>query len=176
MKPNMSVYEEQVRELATLGVDFNVPNRSKEHAQILIEAIFDNAINEVRLFCGNLDNDFYKSPSLKDAIERFLNKQNTELRILTEKAVDESNELISLIHQKSNFTSLQLSSSLLRNDFEPFQHFAVMDRKGYRFEFSHDLTDASIVEAVANFNMPETAGKLADFFDSMWNSSKESGE
>jgi hypothetical protein len=52
------------------------------------------------------------------------------------------------------------------------KHFAVMDRIGYRFEFSHDANNASVVEAVANFNEPEIASKLAESFDSMYTGAK----
>lgn len=173
MTDNLVVYKTRVLELASEGKKFRIANRSVEHAAALLEAIFTNAKTEVRLFCGDFNENFYFNQlNLKEAMHGFLSKPDTSLHILTEKSLHETHKMASIL--QSTYQDKVEIRTLKRGEenLTPLSHFAVMDRAGFRFEFSHDASDASIVEAVANFNEPEVAIKLAERFDSMFDESK----
>jgi hypothetical protein len=173
MTDNLVVYKTRVLELASESKNFRIANRSVEHAAALLEAIFANAKTEVRLFCGNFDENFYFNQlNLKEAVHGFLSKPDTSLHILTEKSLPKAHKMASILQSTyQDKVEIRTFKNVAEN-LNPVSHFAVMDRLGFRFEFSHDATDASIVEAVANFNEPEVAIKLAERFDLMFDDSK----
>ncbi len=169
---NLAVYKTRVQELASEGKNFRIANRSVEHAATLLEAIFANAKTEVRLFCGNFDENFYCNQlNLKEAMHGFLSKPDTWLHILTEKPLPSTHKMASVL-QSTYQDKVKIRTLVKAANASAVSHFAVMDRSGFRFEFNHDPADASIVEAVANFNEVETAIKLAERFDSMFDASK----
>ena len=161
----IEVYQQQVQALVRDGVPFRISNRTVAHAAILLEAVFATAKQEVRLFCGSFDENFYSNERLKTSVIDFLHKPGTRLLVLSEVKLPAEHKMLQALQpylgSKAELRYLTVSSPNSK-------HFAVMDRVGYRFEFSHDATDVNVVEAVANFNEPETASKLADSFDAMY--------
>lgn len=161
---NLLAYREQVQELAREEKNFRIPNRQRAHAEILIEQVFNSAVNTIRLYCGSMDASFYAKPSVGTALRNFLNKPNTFLYVLTEKTIDTSHPVVmSLLQNYSNKVEIRCLNT---QTAEQAQHFCVFDEMGYRFEFSHLLNGD--VEAMANFNEPETAKKLNILFDDMF--------
>ena len=157
-------YRRQVLELVREKKNFRIPNRQRQHAEILIEQIFKSAESTVRLFCGGLDEKFYSRPSIESAIFGFLAKPGASLYILTEKALSDTHSIVSnlLKSQDGRVQIRYLTVPTVHAD----NHFAVFDETGFRFEFSHSPNGD--VEAVANFNEPVTAGALIQIFDDMF--------
>jgi hypothetical protein len=163
----LAVYEEQVRELAEGSVSRRMPNRKVAHAAILIEALFNNAKSEMRLLCGNLSPAFYMSEKVLSAIDSFLTRPNTSLKILLESSPEQNHKVVA--HLMNSYADGRVEIKVLSPQVDGnIKHFAVMDLVGFRYEFSHDEHDSAVVEAVANFNEPETAKNLALSFDALF--------
>lgn len=168
MSDLLGVYQQQVDDLAAEGKSFRISNRNVEHAAVLLDAILRTAEQEVRLFCGNLSESFYGQDRLKKALINYLHKPGSRLQILVQEKLPKNHVVLQAlqpyIDNKVEVRYIELTHKV--------SHFAVLDRKGYRFEFTHHEANPALVEAVANFNEPDIASKLADQFDVLFSTAK----
>ncbi len=161
--PEVIEYRKLIFKLATGQIDQRIPNGKPIHAAILLEAMFERATSDMRIFTGSLSPSTYNAPFLIEAATRFLRKPGATLKILIQ------NTLADLLERPliKAATSLHGGSTGLLVRFargayatNAAKHIAVMDSVGYRFE-----TDHSSTSAIANFNEPRVASELASTFD-----------
>lgn len=167
MSDLIKVYQQQVDDLAGERKSFRVSNRNVAHAAVLLDAILKHAEQEVRIFCGSFSESFYGQESLKLALINYLHKPGSRLLILVQNPVPKTHSVLQAL-QPYLGSKVEVRQAV---GVENLSHFAVMDRIGYRYEFSHDPNDPAIVEAVANFNEPKVAANLADRFDRIFSTS-----
>lgn len=167
-------YREIIERFARNKVDARIPNSLPLHAAVLIETMFRTATSEMRIFSRQLDEVVYGREEVLGAVARFVSIPYTTLKILLQKPQDgswlEHNALIGMLDTLCKDRTC--GKVVIRNAVGSYaqddaNHFAVMDDDGFRYETSHDNT-----QAVANFNEPKTAKELASAFDIAFGISK----
>lgn len=155
-------YRQMIGRLARGRIDQIIPNGHPAHAAVLVEAMFDSAQRDVRIFTGSLAPEAYDQPYLVSAAKRFLEKPATRLRILIQKPLSRQ-----ALEQRLFFSELQdtkkveIRTATGSYSLDDANHFAVMDECGFRYELQHEAT-----QAIANFRAPGIAGQLVTVFDS----------
>lgn len=156
-------YATLVDRLAREKANARIPNGKPEHAKALLQSMFRHAQSEVRIFSLELSEQVYGS-EMAAAAASFLGREGTSLKILLQRHVDAVKHPMLSELEKAQI----IGQLVVRDNADDFwrdaKHFAVMDKSGFRFEFTHDLANAKC-EAIANFNEPDTAKSLADAFD-----------
>jgi len=135
-----------------------VGNSSIDHAIILLDRMFKNATDHVRIFSGELNALAYGCPQVLASAQRFLWDANHKLEIITEKDIPEENPFY-VNFSKDNVDLYRLDAAA--SEHVKF-HFALMDGCGYRFE-----GDKTKPGAIAAFGVTEMATDLLGMFDSL---------
>lgn len=154
-------YRRVIARLAKGRVFQEIPNEHPMHAAILIEAMFDNAVQDVRIFTGKLAMQTYDQPELVQAAKRFIDRPGSRLRVLIQHPMTRGDLEPSQLFQALKGTRAEFRTATGSYRDDDANHFAVMDDIAYRFELEHEHT-----RAIANFNDPENARNLVAVFDS----------
>lgn len=157
-------YRQFIEVLARDNVNQRIPNGHPVHASVLVEAMFEKAEREMRIFTGSLAAETYDEPLLVDAACRFLTKPRSRLRILLQQPMQKTDvlsrkmvsEILAMRARRVGTFDVRVADPAYAHD----DHYAVMDDGGFRFEVDHTETTA-----VANFNEPSVARELASGFD-----------
>ena len=150
-------YRKIIEHLAKNAINQRFPNGFREHELILIEAMFNHAKNDICIFSDSL-NVLNESPFLLRAATQFLQKQDTQLKILLQD-INRSN-LHQLVSKVEGY-GLEIRKALGAYSNSNAKYFTVMDRTGFRFEHDHFV--------IANFYEPKTAEKLHEVFNQAFN-------
>jgi hypothetical protein len=176
MPQQIDEYRRMIKLFADRKIAIRIPNGRPEHASILMEAMFENATTEVRIFTRDLNEKIYGSAEMLKTVRSFIDRPNSCLKILFQ-----NNQSLSLVEQHpllkeiNNITSRGLHGTIeIKNAVGSYatneaNHFAVMDSDAFRYETNHDGC-----KAVANFYEPKMAKKLIQAFDSAFSMAKES--
>jgi len=162
-------YREGVELFASEDKDISFPNDGNEKALIVFETIFKFARERVDIAAGSLCNEFTGDQRYINAVEEFLNKPKSELRILVNSWNQEDMEQSSFFKNlkgKSNVTVKRSEEKFFAKDEENEQkqlHFCVGDDKMYRLEY-----DIAKRKAICNFNNPEIVQTLRKVFDKIF--------
>lgn len=143
-----------------------VLNGSHGHAAIILERMFANAKEKVRILSRTLDPRIYGTPETVAHADLFLGLPNREARVLIEEpaGLDSDHPFLGRLRRHKNLQVRVVPPHLRR----PIQiNFAVMDACGLRFE--QDKTEAT---AIALFGRAELTQALIDLFEQVWNSSE----
>ena len=157
--PEVIEYRRLIHRLASGAIDQRIPNGKPIHAAILLEAMFEHASSDVRIFTGAMSPRTYDAPFLVEAARRYLSRPGRSLKVLIQKKVDG-------LHDRPIMKAIAgapgLAVRFARGTYatDAAKHIAVMDTVGYRFEAEHSTTSA-----IANFNEPKVASELATAFD-----------
>jgi|tagenome__1003787_1003787.scaffolds.fasta_scaffold20870877_1 hypothetical protein len=152
------------------GLSEVVPNFSPDHAAILIEHLFEFAQCEMEILTGYLNSEVYGQEIVVQAANAFIQRPNTNLRILVEKP----DKLNILDHPMLGSLPIDAWRRInLREVPVAIQaqyrfHFAIADRSAYRVE-----GDREAYEASGRFGDIKTASILLQRFESIWELSKE---
>jgi hypothetical protein len=150
-------------------------NKGADHALIVLERIFKQSSDTVRIFAGNLCLTVGNKPeyilALSDFIERG-GKVRIMLNDYNEDLAKDSNLYMRLAYYKSKGSDIIIKKTTAKPYLEsdPDQkevHFTVGDNKAYRME-----TDIKQRAAQCSMNRPETAAMAAEFFDGLFNGSE----
>lgn len=166
MNASSEQYRELVDHLAKAKINKRFSNGLPEHAAIVLEAAFKYAQHSIRIYSGALHQAVYDQPPLINAAARFLRSSNAaSLMILLQQRVAESSlrdrEFFRVLADRPRGCgdlAVGFANGVYATD--EAKHFCVIDDCGYRFELNH-----ARMEAIANFNEPEIAGKLIGVFD-----------
>jgi len=169
----LAAYRLLIDRLARGSVNQRIPNGHPMHAAILMESMFENARNDMRIFSGQLAGETYDQPELIDAACRFLERPGARLRILLQDTLPiEELARKRLVVELAEKNSRRLGAMELRTATGVYasgaaKHFAVMDDRGFRFEVDHPGT-----QAIANFNEQDAARDLSAAFDAAFRMAK----
>jgi hypothetical protein len=149
---------------AESGEDIIINNGSAEHAAYLLEKFFSCAKEEVLIFSGELfDRTFGREAVLQKAIE-FLKTAGRKICVIFE-SKDATIENI----KNNPFIKAIINAQPLAGSFELYDgryfsgkanHFAVMDKRAFRYELVHQNSIA-----IANFGDHEFANELSQLFE-----------
>lgn len=156
-------YRTRVRKAATHRDGEPFVNTSLDHAAIVVEHIFPDAVRRVDILSKNLNPEVYGRKEVTRQAIRFLDDPNREIRVLLEEDDQQARANNPFLSECGQFDNLRLhfvpTSVQKRYDF----HFLVTDRDSYRFE--PDKTNAGAVVAFGN---PQNASHLSDIFNTIW--------
>lgn len=168
-------YKKIITRLAEEHIDARIPNGLPQHASILIEAMFLNASEEIRVFTKNLSDDVFGVPDVVSAVKKFLSKPCAKLKILLQQPSDLNNlsthplldAFFNIRDKEMLHGTVEIRNATGSYTKDEANHFTVMDNDSFRFE-----TDHHNCKAVANFNEPKIAKKLITAFDSAFSMAK----
>jgi hypothetical protein len=164
----MSWYHDFVANLASNRINRTFLNSDEDHALEVLVQMFNNAQEIVRIFAGNLCDHVGNKDEYVIAISDFI-ERGGKVRILLNNYNEERIKTSKLFKRLAYYISDGHDIIIKHTNIKPyaivngernFVHFTVSDETGYRIE-----TDIENRTAECNFNNPESAKKIADFFD-----------
>lgn len=167
---DLTLYAENVRDKAARKEDYLFHNEGNAHAKIILENLFINADNHIRMAANTLNNEVVNSREYRDAMSVFLDKDNTRLDIIitripgkSEVNMDDSLYGMLLNHRAyadGRITVKSGDGKSFRDKDGERVNFCTGDDMMFRLE---DNIEART--AVANFNDPDTTHALIIMFD-----------
>ena len=157
-------YKEYVKEKAKKKDAEIFPNGTVEHAKVVIENLFEIAQRKINIFSGQLA-DVYESDVILENIKKFLEKSNSELKILLQDVEKNSKKLkknafVKLCEDFSEKCEIQTAAE---DDKTRKNHFITVDGKSYRFE-----PNKKEKRAIACFNDKDFTKKIDGVFKAMF--------
>ena len=167
-------YISTINSLITSNSSLVINNSGLEHAKILTSAIFRNA-KKINMLCGGLNSDLANLPEYKAEFFNFIDKPDSEIKIVFESNRGNSEILDFLLEKKKSDPLKNIEIRLLAIGDPTFQnlklnnegnsiHFTTANHNIYRFEYN-----PSKFTAYGSFNRPEDVNKLNDLFFKMFN-------
>lgn len=175
----MKNYITYIAQLANSKSNVEFLNSDEEHALSVLVQIIKSAQNTLRIFAGALCSTAPSSPEYISALSDFIEKGGklvVALNAFSRENATNSNlfkrlayyiELDKDIHIYTTGAHPYLVSDPLKNEI----HFTIGDNCSYRVE-----TDIVKKTAKCNFNNPEAASNLIDFFDKVIENKEHSKE
>ena len=143
-------------------------NTSDEHAQIVLTAMMHYAKKEVNIYCGNLCTDVSNNPDYLNEIKSFVDDRNGSIKIiLCDYKEDLKKKPIYEQFKDHNKVVFKKTNSRLIYNRKPV-HFTIVDQLAYRLE-----TDIKKKIARGNFNDPQAAASLHNYFEALDKKSTE---
>lgn len=173
---NIDDYEKIVDEYFKLDSPIIFGNLKKAHAKHIIKKLFNDAKQNIRIFSGKFDIEFYSDvmEDLKEAAKRI--NAPAGIKIITvdekepEKLLIQFENINKEINEDKNARVIKYLSLINKGKPEDIEHFIVTDNKRYRQEEGHpELTKDTEVKAKVCFNGPIVASDLCNLFDAVWN-------
>lgn len=160
---HLAAYAALIAERLTKHDGTPIPNGTVAHASMLVEAMFKNASNSVRILTGELNARVYGTPEMIAAARQFLVNSDHQLEVLFEGNFDDNeavrHPLLAAVGHFSNVKLWRLKPSLRER---VLSHFSLMDSDCYRFE-----GDKSKPSAIAAFGDAQFTKKLSDIFNNL---------
>lgn len=129
-----------------------IDNGSPAHARIILEEMAAAAEKSIYVFCGCIDKDTWGSSEMARSIEKAIDS-NVDVRFLVQHPTEIPNDSPTVLALRKKKGSI-----LDASPFAPLEkHFAVFDRRMFRFE-----KDDAAKTAIASANKPDMAEPLGD--------------
>jgi DNA-directed RNA polymerase beta' subunit len=159
-------YKESIRYLAENQKNEIVYNSDSEHALVVLSELIKNASNYVHIVCKNMDPVVADKPEYLSAVKFFLEKNNTEMKILLtdyEESLKER-KIFKLFKEHSDKVFIKYFEKKVQiaSGGSPI-NWTVSDDKSIRVE-----KDIDNYIAFANFNDPELAKKYDGHFNAFF--------
>ncbi|MCL2282752.1 MAG: hypothetical protein FWC26_05485 [Fibromonadales bacterium] len=163
---SIELYKEKIQELAEKRIDEMFFNVNAEHAMIVVTELMKNAENYVYVVGKNMDPTVTDNKEYLEAVEFFLKKENSKMKILLtnyDKEKFENSKIGKLLakymaeHKEIEIRHTE-GKQIRREGGIPI-NFTVSDGRAYRFE-----RDVNNHIAFGNFNDEKTATSLAKKF------------
>ena len=165
----IDTFRERVDKAAAERTGEPIYNASTDHAAIIVETMFSNADEQVRVLTGQFNARVYGRESVVKPARLFLVDQSHTAKILLEKNVEDvelkENPFFDEILPAKNIEVRRLREEL--RDSVKF-HMQLMDKDSYRFE-----ADKTKHVAVAAFGDTDTALHLGRIFDYLWDTASK---
>jgi hypothetical protein len=140
-----------------------IPNGTIAHAALLVEAMFKNASDKIRILTGELNARVYGAPEIVAAARQFLADADHSLEIIFECEFNDNDAarhpLLAALGPGANVTLWRLEPKFRQ---AVTAHFALMDEDSYRYE-----ADKTKDSAVAAFGDREFTESLIRLFENM---------
>ncbi|MEK6890013.1 MAG: hypothetical protein AABX35_02385 [Nanoarchaeota archaeon] len=150
-------YQQIVIDALDRKMDLDIQNSDMSHAIFLIYILIKKAKKKIRIFTGKLWDGFYNDSRISKVFEEAVNKGvNIEIIIESGKIKD----IPKCISNKVKLFHMNKKNPLKN-------HIIISDDESFRIEQPHkdsDLKSRSI-KAIVNFNSPDIAKKMGEFFD-----------
>lgn len=164
-------YRKFVKLMAKTNADRMFLNSDEEHALEVLVQLIQLSKEKIQIFAGSLCEHIGNKPEYIVALSEFIERGgilNILLNRYDEEKAKNSNLYKRLAYYKANGKQIIVKSTkgkpYFSNDADKKEvHFTVGDRKSYRLE-----TDIENRTAECNFNNPEIAGMIANFFDKLF--------
>lgn len=147
-----------------------IENSAPEHAAYLMKKFFEYAKSEVCIFTGHLNEKVFGDTDLIEKAKEFIKSKNHNIRIVVEDEVSDAvildNVFVKSVLDTENKEGNLKINRLASDNSKQFNHFALMDNKAFRFELDHQTK-----KAIAYFKEQESANKLTQLFDHLFNHS-----
>ncbi|ORU91448.1 MAG: hypothetical protein A6F72_02590 [Cycloclasticus sp. symbiont of Poecilosclerida sp. N] len=159
----MEEYRKFVKQRAKEKSTELIPNGGIEHAEVLVENLFNCAKDTVRIFTGSLNEKVYATDNVLTSAKQFLLEDGRRLEILIQDGdkVSAHNGLIKLC--RSDSSSKCVIKHTTGADTAAKSHFVVADYFAYRLE-----PDRKRYTAVACFNDQSASSALSTAFKEMF--------
>ncbi len=161
-----SLYAENIDFLAANKKDEEFFNSSEAHAQIVLSSMVKYSNKDVNIYCGNMCTDVSNDPTYLKEIKSFLDDRNGTINVLLCDYNDsfKEKEIYKLL---SAYIPLKVkvkkTKKVLLFNNKPV-HFTISDSSAFRLE-----TDIDAKMARGNFNDPNSAIKLNEYFFTLFN-------
>lgn len=172
----MKNYIEYISQLSYNMVNKDFANSDENHAIEVLVKIFEQSKETIRIFAGSLcNNAVSNSPKYIAALSDFIERGGqVEIAVnsYNEEDIRQSNLFKRLSYYLADGKHIQIykteAKPYLTNDPDKKDvHFTIGDNIAYRLE-----TDIERRTAICNFNSPERAKTLIDFFEKIKESSQ----
>ncbi len=154
---DMEAFRFMVHLLVEMKSPSLIENGSPAHARVILEEMAAAAKKSIYVFCGCIDKNTWGSPEMAASIERaFADK--ADIKFLVQRPSDipaDSPTVMALRRHEGSILDASPFASLGK-------HFAVFDRRMFRFE-----KDDAAKTAIASANRPEMAEPLSDLVSNM---------
>ena len=159
-------YEQIVRQMEALDSDELISNGQPGHAAVLYQVFFERAKQQMQIFCKNLAEAVFDSPTLAKALNEAVNR-GVSVWVITQETPSATNafykELQKLAKEKPDRVVWKDLASITKPEIRRYrdqqQNFCVVDAKAYRFD-----ADTSKCQAVASMNQPKIGEMLSMYF------------
>ena len=171
----MKNYIKYISSLAQNSVNKDFANSDEEHAIEVLVKIFEQSKTTVRIFakslCSNVPNNPRYIAALSDFIER-----DGGVEIIVNAYNEDNVRLSNLFKRLSYYVAQGKSINIYSTTLRPYLvsdpekkevHFTIGDDVSYRIE-----TDIEKRTAICNFNNPDKAHNLIEFFDKIKSSAE----
>lgn len=168
---NISEYKVFVHTLARNSEDRIFLNSDEDKAVVVLVQLIQNAQQELRIFAGNLCNQVGDNPDYIIAISEFVERDG-KIKILLNKYDSSCAKNSNLFKRLAYYSAQGKNIFVKKTNTKPYRtsdtekkeiHFTVSDHVAYRIE-----TDIEKRTAECNFNSPQVAKGIADFFDGLF--------
>ena len=165
-------YKTFVHSLSVNRQDLIFLNSNEDKAIVVLLELIQNAQQELRIFAGNLCNSIGDNSSYIIAISEFIERGGI-IRILLNNYDSTCARNSNLFKRLAYYIAQGKDISVKETEAKPYRtsdiekkeiHFTVVDNMAYRIE-----TDIEKRTAECNFNSPQVARGMADFFDGLFN-------
>lgn len=164
----MKTYIRYISQLAKNLINKDFANSDEEHAIEVLVRIFEQSKKNIRIFAQSLCSDVPNNPRYIVALSDFIERDGT-VEIIVNKYNENMVSQSNLFKRLSFYLSQGKYIKVYRTDAVPYLsndpdkkeiHFTIGDELSYRIE-----TDIEKRTAVCNFNNPNRAKILVDFFN-----------
>lgn len=164
-------YREYLLGLAKTNSHDIISNGGKDHAIVLYSVLLDHTEKDVRIFCQSGSSAVWKAPEFIDAMTRFLNRENTSLKVLTAEEPSLDSDFV----KRDNVEVCRITTSAQKKIKDHFKNskcnFAIFDSTKYRYEY-----DFEYFKAYCSFNAPDVVKTMTDLFDASFQASATHNE
>lgn len=154
---DMEAFRFMVHLLVEMQSPSLIDNGSASHARVILEEMAAAAKKSIHVFCGCIDKNTWGSQQMADSVEKAF-EGGADVKFLVQRPSDipDDSPTVAVLrrHPRSIFDASPFAS------FK--QHFAVFDRRMFRFE-----KDDEAKTAIASANRPEMAEPLGDLVANM---------
>lgn len=173
MNEELLMYRDFIRKLSEESDERIFLNKGPEHAKIVLEQIFKQSKNIIRIFAGNLCRTVGNELEYISALSDFI-INGGKVKILLNDYKEELAKGCNLYMRLAYFKSIGKDIIVKKTNAKPYRksdpeqkeiHFTIGDDKAYRIE-----TDIYERKAEGSMNLPKVAIPMVEFFDDLFNS------
>lgn len=148
-------FKESINLVADKDLDFDIRNSSINHTKYVISKIVEKTKNQINIFSDTLRKDIYFD---SDVIKSFKKNNKIKINILLNRLNQEDiNELKEMT--KNN----KIDAQQIKPNTDESSYFIVSDEKRVKLQSPDNSTKARV-----NFNKPDLALHLNNFFNTYW--------
>ena len=161
------MYDEKIEDLAKNKTQERFFNTDANHAKVVLLNLMKYADNYVYIVCCSMCSDVSNNEKYIDAVEEFLKKDNSQLKVLFTNHSQDNFGNTEIAKKLKDYKNKEIRSLKDNNNIQvdgKLINFTVADDRAYRVE-----TDVNERIAFGNFNDADNAIILRNKFNSLFN-------